>query len=167
MAAAIGTMPARWACSTAVSAGDSSEKVPVRGNAYSGRDEFRGTFERRSAAHGNPEPSRRYTAGRCRDYLRASVPLMTGRSIPHPHGRNESPSIGGTCPFAGEEIVHSRRKRRGKVNPLVVGSNPTGPNSTQVAAAQSAGHGIVANSALPGTRGVPESLLPDRHECPR
>src|SRR6185312_5454101 len=32
--------------------------------------------------------------------------------------------------FAGEEIVHSRRKRRGRVNPLVVGSNPTGPIST-------------------------------------
>src|SRR5579863_6517963 len=30
----------------------------------------------------------------------------------------------------GEEIVHSRRKRRGQVNPLVVGSNPTGPTTT-------------------------------------
>ena len=29
----------------------------------------------------------------------------------------------------GEEIVHSRRKRWGRVNPLVVGSNPTGPTT--------------------------------------
>ena len=35
------------------------------------------------ATDGNPEPSRRYTAGRCRDYLRATVPLMTGKSVPH------------------------------------------------------------------------------------
>jgi hypothetical protein len=35
-------------------------------------------------ADGNPEPSRRYTAGRCRDYLRASAPLITGMSVPHP-----------------------------------------------------------------------------------
>jgi hypothetical protein len=47
--------------------------------------------------HGNPEPSRRYTAGRCRDYLRAGfdppndvlgivfeLPLITGKSVPHP-----------------------------------------------------------------------------------
>ena len=54
------------------------------------------------------------------------MPLMTGRSIPHPHGRSE-PQIERRAPFAGEEIVHSRRKRRGRVNPLVVGSNPTGP----------------------------------------
>jgi len=33
---------------------------------------------------------------------------------------------------AGEEIVHSRRKRRGRVNPLVVGSNPTGPKLERV-----------------------------------
>src|SRR5690349_10195689 len=77
-------------------------------------------------SHGNPEPSRRYTGGRCRDYLRARVPLMTGWSIPHPHARRAT-----TC--AGEEIVHSRRKLRGTVNPLVVGSNPTGPNPTRFA----------------------------------
>src|ERR1700688_755413 len=95
--------------------------VPSRGNARSGRDEFRETFERLSA-HGNPEPSRRYTGGRCRDYLGARVPLMTGMSIPHPHAW----AVGfGT----GEEIVHSWRKRRGSVNPLVVGSNPTGPRT--------------------------------------
>src|ERR1700736_4069117 len=95
--------------------------VPSRGNARSGRDEFRETFERLSA-HGNPEPSRRYTGGRCRDYLGARVPLMTGMSIPHPHAW----ALGlGT----GEEIVHSWRKRRGTVNPLVVGSNPTGPTT--------------------------------------
>ncbi len=41
-------------------------------------------------AHGNPEPSRRYTGGRCRDYLgagalrHAETPFMTGSSIPHP-----------------------------------------------------------------------------------
>jgi hypothetical protein len=38
--------PPGWACSTAVSAGDSSIMVPSRGNARSGRDEFRETFER-------------------------------------------------------------------------------------------------------------------------
>src|SRR5882757_8467038 len=84
--------------------------VPSRGNARSGRDEFRETFER-VCAHGNPEPSRRYTGGRCRDYLWASAPLITGTSIPHPHVR-------GRCLLAvpwgtGEEIVHSWRKRRG------------------------------------------------------
>ena len=36
-----------------------------------------GRFQR-CAADGNPEPSRRYTAGRCRDYLGTSVSLMTG-----------------------------------------------------------------------------------------
>ena len=99
----------------------------MRGNAHSGRDEFRGTFGLRiGATHGNPEPSRRYTAGRCRDYLRASAPLMTGRSIPHPHARIASP-IRRRRPYTGEEIVHSRRKRRARVNPLVLGSNPSGP----------------------------------------
>src|ERR1700719_4647384 len=37
----------------------------------------------------------------------------------------------------GEEIVHSRRKRRGQVNPLVVGSNPTGPRPFRRTAAAS------------------------------
>jgi hypothetical protein len=107
------------ACSTAVSAGDSSmrclraETREVDGM-NSGKPSGVGF-------HGNPEPSRRYTGGRCRDYLRARAPLITGWSVPHPHARAR-------C--AGEEIVHSRWKRRGKVNPLVVGSNPTGPNST-------------------------------------
>lgn len=125
-ASLLGTIRPGWACSTAVSAGDSSIMVPSRGNARSGRDEFRETFERPSA-HGNPEPSRRYTGGRCRDYLWAKGPLITGTSIPHPHVR-------GRCLLAvpvgtGEEIVHSWRKRRGIVNPLVVGSNPTGPTN--------------------------------------
>lgn len=31
-------------------------------------------------AVGNPEPSRRYTGGRCRDYRRGGAPLITGTS---------------------------------------------------------------------------------------
>ena len=46
---------------------------------------------------------------------------MTGLSIPHPHAH----------PCTGEEIVHSHGKPRGEVNPLVVGSNPTGPSFQQ------------------------------------
>ena len=120
------TIAPGWACSTAVSAGDSSSKVPSRGNARSGRDEFRETFGR-LPSHGNPEPSRRCTGGRCRDYLRAESVLNDRRraSRTHTHGQ---------C--AGEEIVHSRRKRRGQVNPLVVGSNPTGPRLTNSAPQQ-------------------------------
>jgi hypothetical protein len=49
---------------------------------------------------------------------------MTGKSIPHPHALGSCTSHGSG---AGEEIVHSWRKRRESVNPLVVGSNPTGP----------------------------------------
>jgi hypothetical protein len=30
---------------------------------------------------------------------------------------------------AGDEIVHSRWKHRGRVNPLVLGSNPSGPTN--------------------------------------
>ena len=45
------------------------------------------------------------------------MPLMTGKSVPHPHGTTAT----------GEEIVRARRKRRGHVNPLVLGSNPSGP----------------------------------------
>jgi len=108
-----------WACSTAVSAGDSSTRC-LRAETREVDGMNSGKPAERSF-HGNPEPSRRYTGGRCRDYLRARAPLMTGWSIPHPHARR-------AC--AGEEIVHSRWKRRGEVNPLVVGSNPTGPNST-------------------------------------
>jgi len=51
---------------------------------------------------------------------------MTGKSIPHPHAFGSCTSHGSG---AGEEIVHSWRKRRGSVNPLVVGSNPTGPTT--------------------------------------
>jgi len=43
------------------------------------------------------------------------------------NNRLEHPAPSRTLQCAGEEIVHSRRKRRGRVNPLVVGSNPTGP----------------------------------------
>jgi hypothetical protein len=102
----LGTIRAGWACSTAVSAGDSSIMVPSRGNARSGRDEFRETFEPHAcmSAHGNPEPSRRGTVGRCRDYLRARSALNNRQEHPAPTRTQ--------C--AGEEIVHSRRKRRGK-----------------------------------------------------
>jgi hypothetical protein len=85
--------------------------VPSQRKLRSGRDEFRETLE--LLADGNPEPSRRYTAGRCRDYLSAGVAL---------NDRLERPA-----PFMGEEIVHSHRKRRGRVNPLVLGSSPSGP----------------------------------------
>ena len=70
-----------WACSTTVSAGDSSTRCLRVRKPRSGRDEFREPFLRvcfSQARNGNPEPSRRYTAGRCRDYLRAAVPLITG-----------------------------------------------------------------------------------------
>jgi hypothetical protein len=70
------------------------------------------------SADGNPEPSQRYTAGRCRDYLRAAAPLMTG-----------SASRTRPAQAEGEEIVHARRKLRGSVNPLVLGSNPSGPTT--------------------------------------
>ena len=32
--------------------------------------------------YGNPEPSREYTPGRCRDYRRGKAPLITGKSAP-------------------------------------------------------------------------------------
>jgi hypothetical protein len=41
--------------------------------------------------------------------------------------RLEHPAPTRTMQCTGEEIVHSRWKHRGRVNPLVVGSNPTGP----------------------------------------
>ena len=41
--------------------------------------EFREAYSR-GIDHGNPEPSHRYTDGRCRDYRRGLVPLMTGKS---------------------------------------------------------------------------------------
>ena len=74
-----------------------------------------GNPHQRHEADGNPEPSRRYTAGRCRDYLSASVALNDRQERPAPH--------------RGEEIVHSLRKRRGRVNPLVLGSSPSGPTN--------------------------------------
>jgi hypothetical protein len=78
-------------------------------------------------SHGNPEPSRRYTGGRCRDYLRAGRPTDGPDYLSALNNRLEHPAPSRTLQCAGEEIVHSRRKRRGRVNPLVVGSNPTGP----------------------------------------
>lgn len=80
----LGTIRPGWACSTAVSAGDSS----INGAFARKRAKWTGWIQgnlRAPGAHGNPEPSRRYTGGRCRDYLGAAVPLMTGMSIPHPH----------------------------------------------------------------------------------
>ena len=79
-----------------VRAGDSSTMVPSHRKVRSGRDEFRETLT--VHADGNPEPSRRYTAGRCRDYLSATVALNDRLERPAPH--------------RGEEIVHSHRKRR-------------------------------------------------------
>src|SRR5450755_4824105 len=76
--------------------------VPSHRKVRSGRDEFRETLT--AKADGNPEPSRRYTAGRCRDYLSASVAL---------NDRLERPA-----PAMGEEIVHSFRKRRGRSESL-------------------------------------------------
>jgi uncharacterized protein len=35
------------------------------------------------------------------------------------------------APHEGEEIVHSHRKRRGRVNPLVLGSSPSGPTNSR------------------------------------
>ncbi len=55
--------------------------VPAHREVRSGRDEFRETLTAlpQATADGDPEPSRRYTAGRCRDYLSAfEVRLMTG-----------------------------------------------------------------------------------------
>src|SRR5580658_402042 len=76
--------------------------VPSHRKVRSGRDEFRETSPAR--ADGDPEPSRRYTAGRCRDYLSATVAL---------NDRLERPA-----PLWGEEIVHSLRKRRGSSESL-------------------------------------------------
>src|SRR5882672_12302594 len=90
-----------------VRAGDSSERCLRGDEPRSGRDEFRETGVGAPASIaaqpqiaaceriGNPEPSRRYTAGRCRDYLRASVLLITGASVPHPTQGD----------LGGEEIV--------------------------------------------------------------
>jgi hypothetical protein len=42
---------------------------------------------------GNPEPSREYTSGRCRDYLGTLVFLITGMSVPHPSNKVEGDEI--------------------------------------------------------------------------
>ena len=81
--------------------------------------------------HGNPEPSRRYTVGRCRDYLGAGgarprrVPLMTGMSVPRPNAVRAR-LLAVRCREGGE-IVRARWKHRDHVNPLVPGSSPGGP----------------------------------------
>src|SRR5581483_4735612 len=51
----------------------------------------------------------------------------------------------------GEEIVHSRGKRRDRVNPLVVGSNPTGPKPNRSRS---------SNGSTPG-------VLPKNRQCLR
>src|SRR5260370_40572505 len=89
--------------------------VPSHRKVRSGRDEFRETSPARAA--GNPEPSRRYTAGRCRDYLSASVAL---------NDRLERPAPPFLRRLGGEEIVHSHRKRRGGGKRLVLWSTPRG-----------------------------------------
>jgi hypothetical protein len=76
--------------------------VPSHRKVRSGRDEFRETLT--VGADGNPEPSRRYTAGRCRDYLSAEGALNNRHERPAPHW--------------GEEIVRSLRKRRGQSESL-------------------------------------------------
>ena len=80
---AAATIGRGWACSTAVSAGDSSMRcLRAETREVDGTNSGKPSEDR---FHGNPEPSRRYTGGRCRDYLRARAPLITGWSVPHPH----------------------------------------------------------------------------------
>ena len=79
----------------------------------------------RSSA-GNPEPSQRYTVGRCRDYLRGKVPLITGWSVPHPNDEIVAYAISGE----GDEIVRTPPKDGDNVNPLVPGSSPGGPTKS-------------------------------------
>jgi hypothetical protein len=93
--------------------------VPPHRKTRTGSGRIQGNLS--GTAGGNPEPSRRYTAGRCRDYLRASVPLITGSSVPHPTSSFRA---------AGEEIVRAGRKRSETANPLVPGSNPGGPTTS-------------------------------------
>ena len=80
------------------------------------RDEFREPLT--GHADGDPEPSRGYTLGRCRDYLRTSVFLITGKSVPRPSND-----------IAGDEIVRAFQKWKEHVNPLVPGSSPGGPTN--------------------------------------
>src|SRR3954451_7641637 len=98
--------------------------VPSRGNARSGRDGFRETFERPALMAILSEPP----------VHRRKVQRLPGgfSALNHRH-EHPAPTRPWALPFwqglrgTGEEIVHSWRKRRGLVNPLVVGSNPTGP----------------------------------------
>src|SRR6202142_3412867 len=84
-------------------------------------------------AEGNPEPSRRYPAGRCRDYLSAAVAL---------NDRQERPAPPILRRLGGEEIVRSLRKRRDTANPLVLGSSPSGPTTSALPPGRAAAIGI-------------------------
>src|SRR5690349_2793586 len=112
-------------------------------------------------SHGNPEPSRRYTGGRCRDYLRAGRPTDGSDYSSALNNRLEHPAPSRTLLCAGEEIVHSRRKRRGRVNPLVVGSNPTGPTFNPII------DPVSSEGRLPGTAAPVLSQTPIRPTCRR
>ena len=73
---------AGWACSTAVSAGDSSRRcLRAETREVDGMNSGKPSG---LAPHGNPEPSRRYTGGRCRDYLRALSALDNRLEHPAP-----------------------------------------------------------------------------------
>ena len=65
------------------------------------------------------------------------MPLMTGKSVPHPHGRMA----------AGEEIVRACRKRQEHANPLVLGSNPSGPTNFDQALHAARSRGLLATTA--------------------
>jgi hypothetical protein len=64
------------AYSSTVRAEDSSKGDLIAKVVMEKRDEFRETAAIKVG--GNPEPSHRYTGGRCRDYLRATALLITG-----------------------------------------------------------------------------------------
>lgn len=54
---------------------------------------------RQRSYYANPEPSHGYTRGRCRDYWRGRVLLITSSSAPHPNSTAE-----------GDDIVRRVRK---------------------------------------------------------
>jgi hypothetical protein len=116
--------------------------VPSHRKVRSGRDEFRETLT--VGADGNPEPSRRYTAGRCRDYLSAAVALNDRLELP--------------APLWGEEIVHSLRKRRGRsesLGPRFESERAHHPNAathgTKLSVALYRRAGFADRSALPAS----------------
>ena len=138
--AAIVLLDSGRACSSVVRAGDSSfsERCPgVERCRVDGTNS--GKPSSASAADGNPEPSRRYTAGRCRDYLRASSAL---------DDRQERPAPSRPIGAAGEEIVRACRKRRDHANPLVLGSNPSGPTISRHRAGCRRRRGEIATTGL-------------------